>query len=193
MEENRQMHISGKYCGDECSSEKQEEYPLKRPEAVFYSWSFSRHEGKSRCRRRYLLDQSLSVDNLFVFVLIFKYFKVPVTYQSRVLSYGIVGAIVFRLSLILLGTATIQVVFSFTYLFQPCFSHFVLWPSNFRENQKKKMYSAIHSLPLEGHGGDFHSANLGGDSDCVVMTSDPKPRLRWTVQSESESESASSG
>ncbi|GMH10110.1 hypothetical protein Nepgr_011951 [Nepenthes gracilis] len=56
----------------------------------------------------YLLEQSLSVDNLFVFVLIFKYFKVPVTYQSRVLSYGIVGAIVFRLSLILLGTATIQ-------------------------------------------------------------------------------------
>ncbi|EPS67231.1 hypothetical protein M569_07543, partial [Genlisea aurea] len=57
----------------------------------------------------YLLEQSLSVDNLFVFVLIFKYFKVPRAYQQNsVLSYGIVGAIVFRLSLILLGTATIQ-------------------------------------------------------------------------------------
>lgn len=56
----------------------------------------------------YLLEQSLSVDNLFVFVLIFKYFKVPIMYQDRVLSYGIVGAIVFRLSLILLGTATLQ-------------------------------------------------------------------------------------
>ncbi|GAA0153528.1 hypothetical protein LIER_11744 [Lithospermum erythrorhizon] len=56
----------------------------------------------------YLLEQSLSVDNLFVFVLIFKYFKVPFMYQNRVLSYGIAGAIVFRLSIILLGTATLQ-------------------------------------------------------------------------------------
>ncbi|CDP06685.1 unnamed protein product [Coffea canephora] len=56
----------------------------------------------------YLLEQSLSVDNLFVFVLIFKYFKVPLMYQNRVLSYGIAGAIFFRLSLILLGTATLQ-------------------------------------------------------------------------------------
>ncbi|XP_074312103.1 thylakoid membrane protein TERC, chloroplastic isoform X1 [Silene latifolia] len=56
----------------------------------------------------YLLEQSLSVDNLFVFVLIFKYFKVPLMYQNRVLSYGIAGAVVFRLTLILLGTATLQ-------------------------------------------------------------------------------------
>lgn len=56
----------------------------------------------------YLLEQSLSVDNLFVFVLIFKYFKVPLAYQSRVLSYGIAGAIIFRLSIILLGSVTLQ-------------------------------------------------------------------------------------
>ncbi|KAJ1416918.1 Thioredoxin-like superfamily [Sesbania bispinosa] len=56
----------------------------------------------------YILEQSLSVDNLFVFVLIFKYFKVPFSYQNRVLSYGIAGAVVFRLTLILLGTATLQ-------------------------------------------------------------------------------------
>ncbi|CAN8299408.1 unnamed protein product [Cochlearia groenlandica] len=56
----------------------------------------------------YLLEQSLSVDNLFVFVLVFKYFKVPLMYQNRVLTYGVAGAIVFRFSLILLGTATLQ-------------------------------------------------------------------------------------
>ncbi|KAG4970489.1 hypothetical protein JHK84_036584 [Glycine max] len=56
----------------------------------------------------YILEQSLSVDNLFVFVLIFNYFKVPVTYQNRVLSYGIAGAVVFRLTIILIGTATLQ-------------------------------------------------------------------------------------
>ncbi|WOG96530.1 hypothetical protein DCAR_0415866 [Daucus carota subsp. sativus] len=56
----------------------------------------------------YLLEQSLSVDNLFVFVLIFKYFQVPYTYQNRVLSYGIAGAVIFRLAVIILGTATLQ-------------------------------------------------------------------------------------
>ncbi|PON72790.1 Integral membrane protein TerC, riboswitch-linked [Parasponia andersonii] len=56
----------------------------------------------------YILEQSLSVDNLFVFVLVFKYFKVPKMYQNQVLSYGIAGAVVFRLAIILLGTATIQ-------------------------------------------------------------------------------------
>jgi len=57
---------------------------------------------------RYLLEQSLSVDNLFVFVLVFKYFKVPKEYQNRVLSYGIAGAVVFRAVMIILGVATIQ-------------------------------------------------------------------------------------
>ncbi|KAL0902901.1 hypothetical protein M5K25_028417 [Dendrobium thyrsiflorum] len=56
----------------------------------------------------YILEQSLSVDNLFVFILIFNYFKVPIEYQSRVLSYGIAGAIIFRAIIILLGIATIQ-------------------------------------------------------------------------------------
>ncbi|KAK7279404.1 hypothetical protein RJT34_24456 [Clitoria ternatea] len=56
----------------------------------------------------YILEQSLSVDNLFVFVLIFNYFKVPIQYQNRVLSYGITGAVIFRLTLILIGAATLQ-------------------------------------------------------------------------------------
>ncbi|XP_020086491.1 thylakoid membrane protein TERC, chloroplastic isoform X2 [Ananas comosus] len=56
----------------------------------------------------YLLEQSLSVDNLFVFVLIFRYFKVPKMYQSRVLTYGIAGAVIFRAVMILLGAATLQ-------------------------------------------------------------------------------------
>ncbi|KAJ7517810.1 hypothetical protein O6H91_21G040800 [Diphasiastrum complanatum] len=56
----------------------------------------------------YLLEQSLSVDNLFVFVVIFNYFRVPLSYQSRVLTYGISGAIVFRASMILLGVVTLQ-------------------------------------------------------------------------------------
>jgi TerC family integral membrane protein len=56
----------------------------------------------------YLLEQSLSVDNLFVFVVIFNYFKTPLEYQSRVLTYGIAGAVFFRGVMISLGAATLQ-------------------------------------------------------------------------------------
>jgi tellurite resistance protein TerC len=51
----------------------------------------------------YLLEQALSMDNIFVIALIFTYFKVPPEAQHRVLFYGIVGAIVMRLSLIVPG------------------------------------------------------------------------------------------
>ncbi|XP_020701807.1 thylakoid membrane protein TERC, chloroplastic [Dendrobium catenatum] len=66
------------------------------------------HDKASEYFAGYILEQSLSVDNLFVFILIFNYFKVPIEYQSRVLSYGIAGAIIFRAIIILLGIATIQ-------------------------------------------------------------------------------------
>lgn len=44
----------------------------------------------------YLVEQSLSVDNLFVFILMFSYFKVPTELEPRVLNYGIYGAAVLR-------------------------------------------------------------------------------------------------
>ncbi|CEK11116.1 TerC/Alx family metal homeostasis membrane protein [Legionella hackeliae] len=51
----------------------------------------------------YLIEESLSIDNMFIFILIFKYFAVPIEYQRRVLLFGVLGAIVMRLLLILLG------------------------------------------------------------------------------------------
>ncbi len=51
----------------------------------------------------YLIELSLSVDNLFVFILIFNYFGVPSEAQPKVLKWGILGAIVMRLIMILLG------------------------------------------------------------------------------------------
>lgn len=56
----------------------------------------------------YLLEQSLSIDNLFVFVLVFNYFKTPLYAQPKVLTYGIITAAVLRLVMILLGTELIQ-------------------------------------------------------------------------------------
>jgi len=56
----------------------------------------------------YLVEKSLSVDNLFVFLLIFSYFAVPALYQHKVLFWGILGAIVMRLAFILAGVALIE-------------------------------------------------------------------------------------
>ena len=56
----------------------------------------------------YLIELSLSVDNLFVFLLIFSYFHVPAKYQHRVLFWGVMGALVMRMTMIFLGTALIQ-------------------------------------------------------------------------------------
>ncbi len=56
----------------------------------------------------YLIELSLSVDNLFVFLLIFSYFKVPSKYQHRVLFWGVMGALVMRITMIGLGAALID-------------------------------------------------------------------------------------
>jgi len=56
----------------------------------------------------YLLEQSLSIDNLLVFLLLFEYFKVPLEYQNRVLNWGIIGSIVMRATMIGLGSVALQ-------------------------------------------------------------------------------------
>jgi len=56
----------------------------------------------------YLIEKSLSVDNLFVFITIFTYFGVPAKYQHRVLYWGIIGALVMRGSFIAMGTYLIE-------------------------------------------------------------------------------------
>jgi tellurite resistance protein TerC len=56
----------------------------------------------------YIVEKSLSVDNIFVFVLVFGYFAIPAKYQHRVLFYGIVGALIFRAIFIALGSALMQ-------------------------------------------------------------------------------------
>ena len=56
----------------------------------------------------YIVEKSLSVDNIFVFVLVFSYFGIPTIYQHRVLFYGILGALVFRGIFIALGSVLMQ-------------------------------------------------------------------------------------
>jgi tellurite resistance protein TerC len=64
----------------------------------------------------YLIELSLSVDNLFVFLLIFSYFKVPSKYQHRVLYWGVLGALVMRVVMILAGTALLDRFFWIIYI-----------------------------------------------------------------------------
>jgi len=56
----------------------------------------------------FVVEKSLSVDNIFVFVVVFSYFGVPAKYQHRVLFYGILGALFFRIIFISLGAALMQ-------------------------------------------------------------------------------------
>jgi tellurite resistance protein TerC len=56
----------------------------------------------------YLIEYALSVDNIFIFVLLFTFFRVPAAYQHRVLFWGILGALLMRGTMILLGAALLE-------------------------------------------------------------------------------------
>ncbi len=65
----------------------------------------------------YLIEKSLSVDNVFVFLLLFAYFQVPTQYQHRVLFWGIIGALIFRGVFIGLGAVLIAKFHWIIYIF----------------------------------------------------------------------------
>jgi len=65
----------------------------------------------------YLIEKSLSVDNIFVFVLLFTYFAVPAAYQHRVLFWGVLGALVMRGIMIVLGAVLLDTFHWIIYLF----------------------------------------------------------------------------
>lgn len=70
--------------------------------------SYTNQEATAAYLTAYLVEESLSVDNIFVFVLIFTYFAVPGAYQHRVLFWGVLGAWVMRGVLIVTGSALIH-------------------------------------------------------------------------------------
>jgi len=65
----------------------------------------------------YVIEKSLSVDNLFVFIMIFSYFHVAPLHQPHVLKWGIIGALVMRLVLILIGVTLLEMFHWIIYLF----------------------------------------------------------------------------
>src|ERR687883_1176198 len=84
--------------------------------AAWVFWSSGSLAGKEFLAG-YLIELSLSVDNLFVFLLLFSYFKVPSKYQHRVLFWGVLGALVMRVTMIGAGAALIERFHWILYLF----------------------------------------------------------------------------
>src|SRR5690606_42100390 len=83
--------------------------------AIFYFWLGQ--EKAVEYITGYVLEWSLSVDDIFVFVLVFTYFKVPFKYQQRVLLWGILGALVMRGIMIVVGAALIDQFAWILYIF----------------------------------------------------------------------------
>lgn len=65
----------------------------------------------------YIIELSLSVDNLFLFLLIFESYKIPGKYQRRVLNYGIIGAIILRFIFVMLGITIVNKFHFVLYIF----------------------------------------------------------------------------
>lgn len=82
-------------------------------------WIYNQDEGGHKIaidkmtefQTAYWIEEALSVDNLFVFILVFKSFKVPRAYQHKVLFWGILGAIVFRAIFIFVGVGLINMTY----------------------------------------------------------------------------------
>jgi tellurite resistance protein TerC len=80
-------------------------------------WHFAGGEKGVEFLTGYVIEKSLSVDNVFVFVLLFSYFAVPPVYQHKVLFWGILGALIMRAIMIAVGAALITKFTWIIYLF----------------------------------------------------------------------------
>ena len=84
---------------------------------TFVIWAWQGGTAAGEYIAGYLIEYSLSVDNIFVFILLFTYFAVPAEYQHRVLFWGILGALVFRGAFIAGGAALLHNFHFMIYVF----------------------------------------------------------------------------
>ena len=84
---------------------------------ISFGSAYSNSEAALAFFTGYLIEKSLSVDNIFVFVLIFSFFAVPAIYQHRVLFWGILGALLMRGALIAVGAALLKEFHWVIYIF----------------------------------------------------------------------------
>lgn len=82
-----------------------------------YVWLHMGADAGTRWFTAYVMEKSLSVDNLFVFSLIFGYFQIPVKFQHKCLLWGMLGVFVLRGTLLLIGVGAVQSFHWLTYVF----------------------------------------------------------------------------
>jgi tellurite resistance protein TerC len=80
-------------------------------------WAWHGHDAAGEYIAGYVIERSLSVDNIFVFALIFTYFSVPPAYQPRILIWGVLGAVMFRLAFIGAGAGLLEAFHWMIYVF----------------------------------------------------------------------------
>jgi len=102
-------------------------------------WAYG-HDKAMQFFAGYILEKSLSVDNLFVFILIFHYFRIPAEYQPRILHWGILGAIVMRFIFLSAGISLLQ---RFSFLFY-VFGAVLVWTGG------KMLFSREDDTPQPG-------------------------------------------
>jgi tellurite resistance protein TerC len=116
----------------------------------------------------YLIEKSLSVDNIFVFVLVFSYFNVPGKYQHRVLFWGVLGALVMRAFFILVGVQLLEAFHWMIYVFGG-FLIFTGIRMAFHQDEEihpdanpvVRLFKRIMPVTSEYHGQKFFTRNAG--------------------------------
>lgn len=117
----------------------------------------------------YIVEESLSLDNIFVIAMIFQFFKIKSEYQHRILFWGIIGAVFFRLVMILLGTTFIQHFTGASYIFGfiLVFSAYKMIKQGEEENEDftnsfgVKLLSKIYPIDWKVNNGEYFVKNDG--------------------------------
>jgi tellurite resistance protein TerC len=128
-----------------------------------FVWFLAGPEGAAAYLAAYLLEKSLSLDNVFVFSVIFTSFAVPERDRYHVLFYGVIGAIVFRAIFVVAGTALLS---AFTWLVF-VFGAFLIFtglrmlrrgddePTDYRDNRVLRLFRRFMPVTEEYHGDKF--------------------------------------
>ena len=139
---------------------------MRFPES-FYLYAVAQHGSDAGARlgleflAGYVVEKSLAIDNIFVFVLVFSYFSIPAPYQHRVLFYGILGALIFRAIFIALGSVLLQyhaIVVAFGVLLLLTGVKMLLAPArpvDFARNPVMRLLQRLLPLSQQLHGQSF--------------------------------------
>ncbi|NDF60774.1 MAG: TerC family protein [Crocinitomicaceae bacterium] len=110
----------------------------------------------------YIIEESLSMDNIFVIAMIFSFFKIELKFQHNILFWGIIGAVFFRLIMILLGTGFVQNFEWSMYLFGAIliYSAFKMLKEgdedeNFQDSLGVRLLSKIYPIDWSDHNGKY--------------------------------------